>query len=161
MPLQFSPRDAGYYMTRSQTRVVLFLLAILVGATAVIIFSVKWLPTDIRYLERITGLRFPGGISNIRVDRPREFCLSGKFRLPTSTSAEFLRRYNFTVSTNFPLNAEFGLDAAQFESKSTPNSYLWLAGRSKEHRWEFAYRQSDSCLWFVLLFPDAHGDAPP
>jgi hypothetical protein len=149
-------------MKLSRRAATLTVACVVIGATIVVLFFLNTrLPTDIRYLERVTALKLPKGVSQIETARPREFCLSGKLKLPTGGGAEFVRTAGFTDAVTYPMNSEFGIDVGLFTTPVSSGTFLKLEGRSKTHRWEFAYAPADNILWFVLLFPDAHGDVPP
>jgi hypothetical protein len=76
------------------------------------------LPADIRYVERITGLQLPKAVSDIQISRPREFCVSGKMHLP-GADTNFIKINGFTLSTNFFLNGDLGIDKDLFSLPKT------------------------------------------
>lgn len=140
---------------RVTTAAVAFLIAAFVW-----FFIKSRLPEDIRYLERQTGLRFPKGISGIVIERPYEFCFSGRMQLPADSADTFVRDAGFRVSEDFPVNARFGIDTNIFWGTNSSEPFMQLTGRNKTDRWEFAYSPRTKTLWFVDLFPDYHGDPP-
>ena len=116
---------------------------------------------DIRYFERVSGISFPHGISEIQVTRPREFCFSGRMTIPKAGEETFLKSFAFRPSRDFPLNANLGLDRSRFSKPDHLNDWFGVFDRSSKNRWEIAYCQGDRTLWFVMLCEDAHGDPPP
>lgn len=116
--------------------------------------------SDISYFERESGIHFPSGCSEVETAHPREFCLSGRLRIPKSEEAVFLKRYDFCLSTDFPLNADLGIDGTKFASREKLRGLYRSVGRSPTNRWELAYNPDEQSLFFVILYPDMSGDPP-
>ena len=148
----------------SPRRKITVILALTVGFLSIAACALLWarrLPRDLRYLERIAGFRFPQGTFPIEIIRPNEFCVSGRLAVPPEKAMRFTATAGFKPATSLRVLAEFGINKHLFAATEPTEELLQLSGRSKTHRWELAYSQSRNELWFVLLFPDAHGDAPP
>jgi hypothetical protein len=112
---------------------------------------------DLQYLQKISGLRLPDGVFDVAVERPREFCVTGRLSLPKDRIDSFVRNNGFVALHEYPLNHALGLDKARF--KADPPK-LGIVGRSAKQRWEIALDPIAGTLWFVVLFEDMSGDAP-
>ena len=115
---------------------------------------------DIRYFEVNSGISFPRGISEVKIVHPREFCFSGRLKIPKGREEEFLKSYGFRPANDFFLNADLGIDKGKFEKTDLLKNWYGVSGRSPTNRWELAYNPVDQGLWFVMLFPDFAGDSP-
>ena len=113
-------------------------------------------PEEISYIRRVTGLKIPSTARGMRFVYPREFCLAGKMFLEPETAKKFLNDNKFLLSTNFPRNAEFGIDSALFQEPKT--NFYKLTGRTRANEWEFSFNADSGELWVVILFPDSSGD---
>lgn len=114
---------------------------------------------DIKDIERFTHVAFPKLISEIKISRPREFCISVRMRVDEREIQEFLTENHFESADGFPLNKSLGIDSQLFEKGNS--GFYKLAGRDSDHRWEFALDPKRRLLWCVMLFQDSHGDPPP
>jgi len=167
--LAHAPRQLGSWLTWDVGRKMTLLrkypkavaICVLLVCAGAVFLLLGREPSDIRYFERISGVSFPRGISELQIIRPREFCFSGRLRIPKDREEAFLKSSDFRPSSDFPLNASLGLDSAKFSTPDGRKGWYGLVGRSSKDRWELAYNPSDQDLWFVMLFEDAHGDPSP
>ena len=138
---------------------------LMVGALGVLLLlstAILWLrgfgaEDNIGYFERVSGIKLPAGCSEIETAHPREFCLSGRLRIPNAEATGFLTRYGFSISSEFPLNSDLGIDPAWFVQRQ---GVYRCVGRSPNNRWELAYDPETQRLFFVVLYPDMAGDPP-
>lgn len=73
----------------------------------------------------------------------------------------FLEANRFTIESEYPLNADLGLNSMVFTNPVALVNWYGLKGRSQHERWEFAFDPVHQALWFAVLFPDMSGDPPP
>ena len=136
-------------------------MGLLVVCAAVSFWAWNRHHSDIKWIERASGVAIPAGINDLHIQRPREFCIAGKMTLPARDVEKFLKANRFTPRSDYPLNIELGLDPAAFKDSAALKQWYGLEGRTQAHHWEFAFDPAVQALWFVVLFPDAHGDPPP
>lgn len=136
-------------------------LAVLAFCAGLALWVWNRYPSDLRWIQRISGITFPGGVRDLHVARPREFCISGRMTLPASGVDAFLKANGFTLQSEYPLNADLGVNTAVFTNPPSLTQWYGLKGHTQTERWEFACDPTRQALWFVVLFPDFHGDPPP
>ena len=140
-------------------------LQLLVGLAAACVVVVAWAwnrhPSDIKWVERVSGVVIPKRITALHIERPREFCIAGKAMLPLPEVDSFLKANGFKPQSQYSLNAEFGVSRTLFTNQASLTKCYGVEGRSQTERWEFACDPTEGALWFVVLFPDTHGDPPP
>ena len=138
---------------------------LLVGGLGVLLLlsaAILWLrgcgaEDNISYFERVSGIKLPAGYFEVETAHPREFCLSGRLMIPKAEESVFLTRYGFSISSEFPLNSDLGIDPAWFVQRQ---GVYRCVGRSPHNRWELAYDPEAQRLFFVVLYPDMAGDPP-
>jgi hypothetical protein len=138
---------------------------LIVGLAAACAVVAAWAwnrhPSDIRWVERVSGVAIPKGITGLRIERPTEFCIAGKMMLPRSEVDSFLKANGFKPRTEYSLNAALGVSRTVFTNPASLRLWCGVEGRSQTEHWEFACDPTEGALLFVLLFPDMHGDPPP
>lgn len=157
-------RIQGYRGLRRDMKKKVIIGSLLATACLILaIGSFLYRRDELRFIQRITRVTLPSGISEIDMDDNGEFYVTAHLILPMQTVERFLIDNRFQSFRAGQLPAPvIGFDRLQERYRKPPEDAEWhyLEGHSDGHRWNFRLDRKSGGLWMEILYPDFAGDRP-
>lgn len=138
---------------------------ILIGSACAAAFIAVWFTvhhfSSLEYMQRITGVRLPGGIREVSTYDNGEMYVTAHVLLPSNTINGFANAFGFAPDPN-PQFGLLGMEQLDPRFRKIPQDadLLAYAGRSRKNTWKFVMDRRSGHLWFTVQYPDFAGDAP-